>query len=358
MPSLGSKLLGAFLLIVGATYLIVVTPHDIKSSADYGRRTTPVEALVIRSEWADTSNGGCRYWFRYEYEFEGRKDTGRRITRPDIQNSCEQIRRTLKTYPVGARIQAYHLRGDTAVQAFLVNRRELQHPLSLAIPLTMIATAFGAGLLLPGYLEPKASARRAGRWHVIRSRGSIGLHAQTWTLGISAFWIGWITSIALDAAHWGFDSAVFFDSLGLLTLAVGVTVTAFTYFRLHKFVDDPVVAVDRWPLQRGQPFVVRVSIPMRRRVALEYASVGIACRAGPSKHRPQPDESTVFHMPLGSQDAPTVADAMHRFEVKMTVPALSDVTISKRPLYAWFVVVHIDPDGAPGQDLDYPVEVV
>lgn len=175
---------------------------------------------------------------------------------------------------------------------------------------------------------------------------------------LGAFWLGWIVSIAIDAKHWGFDSAAFFDSIGLITFAVGVTVTAFTYFRLHKFVDDPVVAVDRWPLERGQQFTVRVSIPMRRRVALEYASVGIACRAGHSKHRPQPDESTVFHMPLGAQEAPTIDDAMHRFEQKMTVPLLSDVTISKRPLYAWFVVVHIDPDGAPGQDLDYPVEVV
>ena len=48
---------------------------------------------------------------------------------------------------------------------------------------------------------------------------------------------------------------------------------------------------------------------------------------------------------------------MHRFETTLTVPALSDATVTSARDYRWFIVVHIDPDGAPGQDLDFPVEV-
>lgn len=358
MHSIGSKLVGAFLLVLGGASLIFVTPTFIKTSAEYARRSTPVEALVVRNQWADTTEGRCLHWFHYEFEFEGRTVRGHRVTRPDIRNSCEQIRRAMAAYPVGARIRAYHLAGNPEVEAFLVNQRELQDPLALAVPLTMVAVAFGAGLLLPGYVEPRARTRRAGRWYVIRTPGSIGLHAQTWTLGSIAFWTGWIAGLAIDARHWGFDRAVLYDWLWLITAAVGVTITAFTYFRLHKFVDDPVVAVDRWPLERGKPVTVRVSIPMRRRVVLEYTSVGIACRMRESKNnRPHPDESTVFHVPLGAKDAPIEDGAMHRFESALTVPPLSDATVSRKPHYDWFIVVHIDPDGAPGQDLDYPVEV-
>lgn len=358
MPSYGSKALGAFLLVLGCSLLIFLTPSEFRRSADFARRSTPVDAVVVSNAWADTTRGRCRHRFRYEFTVDGRTVTGDRISRPDALNICEQIRRAMRDYPVGARVRAYRLTGDPEEHSFLINTRFLQSPLVLAFPLTLVAVAFGAGLLVPGYVEPTARARRAGRWHVIRTPGSIALHAQTWTAGIIAFWAGWIISLTVDAMHWGFDSGVIFDSLGTILTAVGVSASAFAYFRLHKFVDDPIVAVDRWPLERGKPVVVRVSIPMRRRVNLEYTSVGIACRMRNSKQRPNPDESTIFHMPLGATDAPTTDGAMHRFEEKLTVPALSDQTVSRPRRYDWFIVVHIDPDGSPGQDLDYPVTVV
>ncbi len=229
---------------------------------------------------------------------------------------------------------------------------------ALPLPVTLFVVGVLEGLVMPAYARKPRAPSRAGTWYVLRQSGVHMTRIRAWRTVAGAYWLGWVIAIVLDARHWGFSAAALVDSWGGLLLGVGLLAMSVAVSSVRWFIAQPSLAVSRWPLVRGSEVTCRLAIPMRRRADLENVSIGIICQALWKNTHARQDFETSRREILGEYFAEEAGDdGVYRFEKTVKVPSDGAPAGAAYSRFRWFIEVHVNPVGAPGVDILYPVDV-
>ena len=227
---------------------------------------------------------------------------------------------------------------------------------TLAAPLTIAMSSLMLAIALPIAAGRIKEPTQAGAWHILRRKGARAGGTGFWRTVAVAYWLSWAAALALDASHWGVDISVLATIGGWLVLGTALLALSTWRSLIYRYVDLPSVAVSEWPIGRGSDVRCRVGLKMRRRADLEAVTIGILAREMWRNKYSPPYRMAANSVQLG----PSVAEEMkedgaYRFDVSLHVPSSAPPNGGR---FRWFLVVHVDPVGAPGVDFEYPVNVV
>lgn len=227
---------------------------------------------------------------------------------------------------------------------------------TLAMPLTIAMSSLMLAIALPAASGRLQEPDRAGAWHILQRKGARAGGTGFWKTIAVSYWLSWAAAIALDASHWGFDVSVLTTISGWLVLGLVLLALSAARSWIYRYVELPSVAVSEWPIGRGSDLKCRVGLQMRRRADLEAVTIGILAREMWRNKYSPPYRMAANSVQLGPSVAEEMkADGAYRFNVSLHVPSSAPPNGGR---FRWFLVVHVDPVGAPGVDFEYPVNVV
>ncbi len=253
--------------------------EDSRARILQARRVVVVDAIVTQSSfWTRRGNRNRRYCdmtFEFRYSYSGSEFVGTRLTNVPKANDCNLLQELLPPRPVGATTKVYH-DPQRPSEAFVVENRKTAG--YYWVPGLGIVAIVLVGLVAWQPIVTQSALRRYGRWTRLESdlhhgalAGAGVIAALWWVLSCSLAYLAYARSAILVPAQPLDFVFAWITAAGLVGFAV------ITKIR-HMTFEEPVVAVDPYPLRTGQSAQVRVSVRLRRSVTLRNVTVTLLCQ--------------------------------------------------------------------------------
>lgn len=327
----------AAIFIAVGVYFVVAQDRLIRNA----RSTTAViESSQVKTE-TYRKDGRTRTRtsaeIRYRYRVDGQWKEGMN-THPGLTSSgsAEDL---VAQFPTGKQVTAWYDKRDPS-SAFLIKRYDFAPYLFILFPMIHLSI----GVLVAGAMEgklPPAPVQRGGRFELApetplgrKLKYACGMTALWWGAGLMA--CGHFYAVAeRPMPTFAIVASAIYFTIGLVPLGF-----AWHYWRLSvRLTAEPSVTVDRYPLVRGQPVAVRVSVPLAGGGSVEEARVILQCR------------QTVISRSGGKSSTSTSTKWEEIKDFARAQDVMSDRTLAGE---VTFVVPGDEPAGTPAGERGYP----